>query len=188
MTETILKTEEVKAIEEIIKTDDIYEIKTDDILKTVTTEIVEEIKVSVTEKLDKTEANYDNEAVKKPQGVERLEPVRRTVSVKGINSVEETKIVDGTETAEETETIKEPRTDEEIETIEETQIGEETETVEGNSTDNMFIVPAPVIKKIPIINIPNVLKQKIAHDSVMVNTLNKVCISYDEMKYLYYFI
>lgn len=177
MNETILKTEEIKATEEILKTDDNNELKTNvksnDILKTVTTEIFE---VLITEEIDKTEVNEDTETVKRSQRVEKLE------SVKGIETIEETKAVDGTKTIEETETVKEPRTIEGIETVEETETNEEiksveeTETVEGNATDNMFIVPAPVIKKIPVINIPNVLKQRIAHDSVMVNTLNKVCI------------
>lgn len=47
---------------------------------------------------------------------------------------------------------------------------------EIEETNIANIVLAPVVKAIPVINIPTILKERILYDKLMVTQYNKVCI------------
>jgi len=49
----------------------------------------------------------------------------------------------------------------------------ENKTFETNTAN---IIIAPVVKAIPVINIPTILKERIVYDKLMVTQYNKVCI------------
>jgi len=59
--------------------------------------------------------------------------------------------------------------------IKKTDSHEKNKTIETSIVD-VFVAPAPVVKTIPIINIPVVLKRRLAYDKIMVTQFNRVCI------------
>lgn len=97
-----------------------------------------------------------------------------------------TEVVDATELSEtiamvesnEPPVTPEPEKSETLEEnklIKKTDDHEENKTIETSTVD-VFVAPAPVVKTIPIINIPMVLKKRLAYDKIMVTQFNKVCI------------
>lgn len=98
---------------------------------------------------------------------------------------ESTEIVKATDTASLIDTVRATDTVEDNAVVTESDIVEShtvesiegIEEIEGENTANVFTIPAPVKKVIPVINIPLVLKRRIAHDYVMITKHNKVCIN-----------
>lgn len=81
------------------------------------------------------------------------------------------KVDEATETKQRTDILKETNVIEENE-----QTETKCETIESNSEDAIFIIPAPVVKLLPVIEVPPVLKRRLAYDYSMVTGHYKVCV------------
>jgi len=151
-------------------------IETTDIIK-----VTDEIKaIDVNKTTDGNKTANENKATDVIGTTEKIEKIETTEIAEVTDGIETNDAVEATDTsvsvdkAKVTDSVEENVTVKETNTIEESDAVKKIEEIEEENTANVFTVPAPVIKVIPVINIPLILKRRIAYDYIMTTKNNKI--------------